>query len=753
MGHAGNDSGNMKLAMEYARRCWMTGNGRREGLTGVLGALLLLAGSAVQPALAADDFLPPEEAFRYELSSDGSSLTVRWNVAEGYYLYKSRMGLATDTPGVTLGSPVFPRGEIHEDEYFGKQEIFRGPFTVTAPLTRASGSPTEAVVRLRLQGCADAGLCYPPQTWEATVPLPAATAAAGGIDAILGAARNRSAGADDFLPVEEAFRLSATAEGPDRVRLTWYIADGYYLYRSRLKAATSAGDVQLGQLVLPEGKTKTDEYFGTQEVYYGELVASLPVARAATTSIDLPLEITYQGCAEAGLCYPPTTRILQVSLPEGGSAAGFISEQDRLASFIRTGNPFLVLGFFFVVGLGLSFSPCMLPMVPILSGIIAGHRKVTTGRAFALSLTYVLGMALTYTIAGALFAAAGQQAQAVFQQPWIIVLFAALFVALALSMFGLFNLQMPAAIQTRLTEISNRQTAGSFGGVAVMGALSALIVTTCVAPPLVATLAVIGQSGDVVRGSAALFVMSLGMGTPLLAVGASAGKLLPRAGPWMDTVKRFFGVMMLGVAVWMIARLVPDEVALALWAVPAGAAAWVLWSTAQSLRRRPWIPRVAALAAGLYGVVLITGAVLGGTDPLAPLPRLAGEHRELPFRTIKSIADLQQEVSRAKAAGLPVMLDFYADWCVSCKEMERYTFTDEAVQSVLEGVVLLRADVTRNDEEDQALLRHFGIFGPPTIAFYGADGQEKRNFRVVGYMKAAEFAALARRALDRFETT
>jgi thioredoxin:protein disulfide reductase len=571
-------------------------------------------------------------------------------------------------------------------------------------------------------------------------------------DSVLDLARTSESNAEEFLDPAVAFRLSAEAAGPDRVRLTWTIADGYYIYRSRIKAETSGATAQLGQLDLPTGKMKTDEYFGEQEVYYHEIVATLPVARAAsTTPTELPLTITHQGCADAGLCYPPETRDINVTLPPGSaSSVGFVSEQDRLATLIRTGSLPLVLVTFFGLGLLLAFTPCVLPMVPILSGIIAGQGpRVTTGRAFALSLTYVLGMAFTYTVAGALFAAAGQQVQAVFQQTWIVLLFAGLFVLLALSMFGLFTVQMPAAVQTRLANLSNRQTAGTFGGVAVMGALSALIVTTCVAPPLIATLSVIGQSGDMVRGSAALFLMSLGMGAPLLIVGASAGRLLPRAGAWMDDVKQFFGVLMLGVAVWMLARIVPERVALVLWAIPALIGAWLLWRLVRRAGPALWIARGAGVAAGLYGVALMAGAALGATDPLAPLPRLARQHEELPFKTIKSVDDLTREVAAAKAKGQPVLLDFYADWCVSCKEMEKYTFTDQQVQAALANVLLLRADVTANDDVDKALLKHFRIFGPPTIAFYSGDGVERTSFRVVGFMEAAEFAPLARQALGR----
>ncbi len=571
-------------------------------------------------------------------------------------------------------------------------------------------------------------------------------------DSVLDLARASATDEQEFLDPSVAFQVSAEAVGPDRVRLIWQIADGYYIYRHKLKAETPSSSAQLGSLDLPAGKKKTDEYFGEQEVYYHEIVATLPVARAASTSAtELPLSITHQGCADAGLCYPPETRELTVTLPPGSaSSVGFVSEQDRLASLIRAGSLPVVLITFFGLGLLLAFTPCVLPMVPILSGIIAGQGpQVTTGRAFALSLTYVLGMAFTYTIAGAAFAAAGQQAQAVFQQTWIVLLFAGLFVLLALSMFGVFTVQVPAAIQTRLANLSNRQSAGTFGGVAVMGALSALIVTTCVAPPLIATLSVIGQSADIVRGGAALFVMSLGMGAPLLVVGASAGKLLPKAGPWMNTVKQFFGVLMLAIAVWMLARVVPERVALVLWAVPAVIAAWLLWRVVRSAGPTLWIARTASVAAGVYGAALLAGAAMGATDPLAPLPRLAGQHHELPFRTIKSVDDLEREVAAAKAKGQPVLLDFYADWCVSCKEMEKYTFTDKEVQTVLADVSLLRADVTANDDADKALLKYFRIYGPPTIAFYGADGVERENFRVVGYMKPDRFAPLARQALGR----
>ena len=579
-------------------------------------------------------------------------------------------------------------------------------------------------------------------------PAGAATDAAG-----LNALAAKPASGDEFLDPDVAFRLAVTPEGPDRVRLHWTIASHYYLYRDRIKVATTTPGVTLGKTDFPPGITKTDEYFGEQVIYHDELVARVPLARAAGGAQPLALAVTYQGCAEAGLCYPPTTKTFNLDLPAGGAATAspaagtYVSEQDSLAGMIVHGNLLVMLAMFFAAGLVLAFTPCVLPMVPILSRLIAGQgTSVTTRRAFALSLTYVLGMAFTYTAAGAAAAAAGQQVQAVFQKPWVIATFATLFVAMALSMFGLFTVQMPAVLQTRLSGTSNRQRAGTFGGVAAMGALSALIVTTCVGPALVAALVVIGQTGNVARGAAALFSMSLGMGVPLLVVGTSAGALLPRAGVWMDGIKKLFGVMMLAMAAWMLARVLPGRATLFAFAVPAVIGAWVLWQFTTRRSTGQWVARGAGVAAGVYGALLLFGCATGATDPLRPWASGAAANESLAFRSVGSVTDLDREVQAAAAAGRAVVLDFYADWCVSCKEMERYTFTDPQVQRSLATTVLLRADVTANSSADQALLKRFGIFGPPTIAFYGSDGQERPQYRVVGYMKAAEFAAVLRQA-------
>ncbi|HLU05752.1 MAG TPA: protein-disulfide reductase DsbD [Woeseiaceae bacterium] len=573
-------------------------------------------------------------------------------------------------------------------------------------------------------------------------------------------------GNSEFLPVDEAFRPMLTAVDGNTVEVSIQVAPGYYLYKDKIGAETVADQVQLGKLDLPPGEMKHDQYFGDMEVYTEDVFAILPLARATPESLDLELDVKYQGCADGGICYMPVTRTLEVSLPKATAVTALSSattgpapqsEQARLASLISSAGLWLVVATFFGAGLLLAFTPCVLPMVPILSGIIAGDGDdVSPRRGFTLASAYVAGMALIYTGAGIAAAAVGVQLQAVFNQPWVLSLFAGLFVLLALGMFGLFDLQMPSSVQSRLAAISGRQKSGTVIGAFVMGALSSLIVTACVAPPLVATLTVIGQSGDMLRGGIALFALSLGMGAPLLAVGASAGKLLPKAGPWMVAIKNAFGFMMLALAIWMLSRILPGTVTLALWGVLIfmagvylGGLTTLTPGSAASLR----LGKGFGLLGVIYGAILILGSLAGGSSLLQPLAGITvggqavvAQARGLDFRRVKTVADLDAALSAAAAQGRPAMLDFYADWCVSCIEMEHYTFTDANVQEALADTVLLQADVTANDQDDQALLKRFGVFGPPTIIFFGSDGIERDGFEVVGFMDAQDFAAHVQRA-------
>ncbi len=723
-----------------------------------LRGLLIIVGLAVgcltiPDSMADDDILKPEEAYKYDVSNIGDEITVRWRIEPEHYLYKKRMGYASLTDTVKLGEAALPTGIAHFDEFFGEMEIYRDEAIVRIPITQRAPGANEVNLELRSQGCADIGLCYPPQVWTATVTLD--TPAIGKLERLLNSGPG-SRFATDPLPAELAFQPLVSVIAPFDLQVNWTIAEGYYLYRDSVKVSATGKIAQPGTPIIPPGTPKWDEHFGDTQVFYKDLTIDVPLSRASPAAGVLPLILEYQGCKEDSICYPPQSVTLNVELPTATAAdaprdvasdSEIISEQDRLSAMILHGNLFIVMLTFTGLGLLLAFTPCVLPLVPILSGIIAGQGKdVTTSRAFALSLTYVLGMAVTYTLAGAAFAAMGGQVQAALQRPWIIIGVAALFVALALSMFGLYELQIPAALQTRMSAISNRQRSGTFFGTAIMGILSALIVTTCVAPPLVASMTVIAKAGDVTRGALSLFAMSMGMGIPLLVIGTSAGRWLPKAGAWMNAIKGVFGFMLLGLAIWMLERILPGAVTMTLWAILVFMAGIFLGAfqsidtTARPLRR---LAKGAGLLATLYGAALLLGALSGAENPLQPL-RFAGSatsQAELPFKRIKTVADLDRELAAASNIGQPVMLDFYADWCVSCKEMEHYTFSDESVQRSLADVVLLQADVTANDADDQALLQRFNIFGPPTIVFFDANGQERTNFRVVGFMPAADFSA------------
>jgi thiol:disulfide interchange protein DsbD len=735
------------------------------------GALVL----AVLPGIAAyaqdEDVLKPRDAYRYAIADTGDAIEVDWAVEEGYYLYRNKMSYQSASGAVVLGEAELPEGEHHEDEFFGVQQVYRGRFFVRIPYTVAGESPATADIVIKSQGCADIGLCYPPQSWTESVKLIARNVNSGKID--LAGSFGTFGGANaDFLPVDEVFQPILTALDGNTVEVAIRVMDGYYLYKDKISASVNSTVAQTGRLELPAGEMKTDQYFGEMEVYHGDVFGKLAIARATPQAMTLDLEVKYQGCADGGICYPPVTKLIAVDLPQAttvsalaavlpaAASAAPVSEQARLAQLITGSSMLLVVATFFGAGLLLAFTPCVLPMVPILSGIIAGEGDdVSATRGFSLALTYVMGMAVVYTLAGIAAAAIGVQLQAVFNAPWVLALFSGLFVILALSMFGMFELQMPSSIQSKLSVVSGQQRSGTYVGAFVMGALSSLIVTACVAPPLVATLTVIGQSGDMLRGGTALFALSMGMGTPLLLVGASAGKLIPKAGPWMDAVKNAFGFMMLGLAIWMMSRVLPGEVTLALWGILIFMAGVFLGGLTQITPSSPGVQKLgkgAGLLAIIYGAVLLVGSLAGSSSMLQPLAALnagAGgggalvtKEQGLDFRRIKTTGDLDAALQAAAADGKSAMLDFYADWCVSCIEMEHYTFTDRGVHDALSNTVLLQADVTANDTEDQALLERFGVFGPPTIIFFGADGLQRHGYEVVGYMKAKEFADHVRMA-------
>jgi thiol:disulfide interchange protein DsbD len=731
--------------------------------------------------------LMPDEAFALSTNViDANTVRVEWKIADKYYLYKNKFKFISDTDGITPGEINFPKGQIKEDEFFGKVEIYHDHVAVDIPLER-TGNADILNMKITSQGCAEMGVCYPPQTKTIAFKLPAAETVSTNsssnfnpLDALkkLGNNLGLTDSSDNFLPPDQAFVYSAEAINGNTLRAHWDIADGVYLYQNKFKfELKDANGITLGTPMLPKGDKKVDDTFGEMIVYHHAVDIDIPLTRTNLDATDIVLVAKYQGCADAGFCYPPISKEMPVSLPAGMAAATTTtdttagdtgsdtsgapkSEQDQIADSLASGNSLLTIITFFGFGLLLAFTPCVFPMIPILSSIIVGQGEaITTKRAFVMSLVYVLAMALTYTAAGILAGAFGQNLQAAFQNPWILGNFAGVFVALSFSMFGFYDLQMPSFIQSRLTDVSNKQQGGTLTGVAIMGLLSALIIGPCVAAPLAGALIYIGQTGDMVLGGMALFALSLGMGAPLLAIGASAGKLLPRAGTWMDTIKAVFGVMMLAVAVWMLERIIPVAVAMALWGTLAIGSAIYMGALEPvgegSGWRKLWKGMGVALL--IYGALLLVGAAAGGKDTLQPLHGLAmlsgggsagGESRnnELTFKRFKGLAALDREIAAASAAGKPVMVDLYADWCVSCKEMEKYTFSDAGVQKALANTVLLQADVTANDDDDKALLKKFGLIGPPSILFFGPDGKERRAYRLVGFLEPGPFRDHAEKA-------
>lgn len=584
--------------------------------------------------------------------------------------------------------------------------------------------------------------------------------------AMLAIAFGAARGADTFLEPERAFVLSGRAIDARQVEIRFDIAPGYYLYGDKFHFA--ADGVTLGTAELPKGKIKFDETFQKDvETHRDTIRIRLPVEQAAG---EFKLAVTSQGCADQGLCYPPQEQFLAVSLagfggdgtvrllaatePSGdlstlaavGAPSSAAASGDPVDAALRGGRFWTIVGVFFVAGVLLSFTPCVLPMLPILSSLIAGQGEgVSRGRGLALAASYSLGMALVYTLFGIAAGLVGEGLAATLQKPWVLGLFALGLLALAGSMFGFYELRLPHALQGHAHRASSKLPAGRIAGVFAMGGISALIVSPCVVAPLAGALVYLSQTRDVMLGGTALFSLASGMSVPLLVLGVSEGALLPRAGAWMEGVKQFFGVLLVGVAIWTIQPVLPGPLSLALWAVLLVGSAVALVEFRRAGRRPLW-RLIAASVAGLIGVMQLLGAASGGTDPLQPLRHLAAASpaanaATVRFAPVRSVAELDAALS---SAGRPVMLDFYADWCVSCKEMERFTFADPAVRDKLAGALLLKADVTANNPQDRELLRRFSLFGPPGTIFFDAQGREIEGTRVIGFQDAERFTQTLR---------
>ena len=643
-------------------------------------AVLLLYLSGLLPAQAAEDFLPPEQAFVFSARVlDARTVELVFDVTDGYYLYHEKFAVAAEAAGVKLSVLELPKGKQKFDETFQKQvETHRGHVAIRLPVDAA---PADFLLRVTSQGCADKGLCYP--------------------------------------PMESLTRVSLTAFGG--------------MGRAAVEAP-SANPANGGGLSGNGGTAPA-------------VTASLAASTSAPAAVAGKLAAPEIGGAQLG-----GTQL-------GSTQLGSANSDGGIEGALRGGRFWVVVGVFFGAGLLLSFTPCVLPMLPILSSIIVGQSSLGAAgaasrrRSFMLSLAYSLGMALVYTLLGVAAGLAGEGLAATLQNPWVLTAFALMLAALAMSMFGFYELQLPAALRDGLSSRSSGLPGGQLFGVFAMGGLSALIVSPCVAAPLAGALLYISQTRDVALGGSALFSLAAGMSVPLLLLGASAGTLLPRAGAWMDSVKNGFGVLLLGVAWWIVSPVLPASLAVAGWGAVLLCAAIFLRvfdRLPEGAGAGPRLGKTVGLVLAVAGAAQLLGAALGANDPLQPLKPLVArgsgsssaagarvaEADDLRFRRVRDVAELDRAL---REAGRPVMLDFYADWCVSCKEMERFTFTDSRVRSRLANALLLQADVTANSAEDRALLKRFQLFGPPGIVFFNAQGQPVEGGRVIGYQTPDHF--------------
>ncbi len=730
-----------------------------------------LASAAINP----DELLDVDDAFIPSIRAvDADAVVLHFEIAEGYYLYKHAFRFTPQNFSLDDAAITWPVGKKKTDEFFGETEVYRHGIDIRLPYTDTSGA--SGALQFRYQGCADAGICYPPQrrTLNVDWPQPASGAglplgaSGGALDGLFG---NAPLVQDEtVLPESQAFLFETIALDHDTLFGRFTLAPNIYLYKDKVKLTSATPGIEITGWHFPDAVIKDDPHFGRTEVFYDLVEFEIDVLRSRTEVNAIEIDAEFQGCVDEGICYPPSQRRLNVDLPPwpaglaapqsdesatvndaGGAsetAPAALSEQARIEADLDSKSWWRTVLSFLGFGLLLSLTPCVFPMIPILSGLIVGQKNISTWQAFGLSLVYVLAMALTYTAVGV---AAGllkaTNIQAAFQQPWIIVSFSAVFVLLSLSMFGFYDLQLPARWQNRLTQISNRQSGGSYLGVAIMGFLSALIVGPCVAPPLAgAVLYITSNNENAFTGGLALFSMGMGMGVPLLLVGTSAGRWMPQSGGWMNVVKSFFGIALLGMAVWFLSRILDPTLVLFLWGALA-LASGVMWhqNTLDNGLTGGWVAalfRFIKLLLLIVGGAQIIGALAGGTQPLAPLKGLfGGAHQaaHIEFQTIKSIEDVRRALA---ASERPVMLDFYADWCIECKRMEATTFQDPQVVQTLSGWTALKADVTAQDDLDTALMDEFGIVGPPATLFFKPGGAPLAHLNFFGYKDAESMQAL-----------
>jgi thiol:disulfide interchange protein DsbD len=733
-----------------------------------------------------EELLEPDQAFQLSTRViDTTTLEASWQIAPGYYLYRDKFKFEP-LDGTRIDSPIFPRGKKKQDPLFGEVETYTKSVKIRVPYTRQQGLQT-AQLRITAQGCNEpVGVCYPPIVKEVVFKLPPATGAgaraAGSsiapvveISSLSDFTRGPAlmSGAVEPVDPEKAFIVSVSAPGGSNLLARFDVDECCYLYRDKTSFELAAVDggaapagIRLEPYSLPPGKTKTDEFFGETEVYYTGIEVRLTVAGLAAPASNLQLKVNYQGCSEKGvvICYPPTTKTFGIqsrggvlAVVAGPAAASFSSmiggQRDQRGLILS------VLAAF-VGGLLLTFTPCVLPMIPILSGVIVGqdNTHLSKLRGGLLSYSYVFGTAVTYTVAGFFAGYSGDQLQAYFQNPWAIGAFSALLIVLALSLFGFYELQMPHFIQSHLHRRTHHLKGGSILGVLVLGMISALIIGACVSPVLISALGAAIASKDPVLGGAIMFALAHGQGVILIALGIGAGFLLPKVGKWMDRVKHLFGVLLIAVAIYLLGYL-PEVPVLFLWSALFIISA-VYLGAVQSLPQNASGWRYLWKGVGLFlliwGVLALVGGFAGSRDIFSPLPLSAlssNTGMTLPsqegrlFERVSTVRTLEDRLTAAKAARKPVILDYYADWCTDCLRMENSTFADPGVRAELRNrFVLLQADVTDpNDPEGKAIKRRFGVYGPPAMLFFAPDGAERRDLRTYGFRNVDEFLNLLRK--------
>ncbi|MDH5631523.1 MAG: protein-disulfide reductase DsbD [Gammaproteobacteria bacterium] len=739
-------------------------------LTALLFALLALPGAWANSLLTNDDQpLDPDIAFQLSTRVvDANTVEASWVVAKGYYLYRDKFEFGVIDGGVSLKPAVYPKGEIKQDPLFGQVETYTDKVTITLPLSRSKAEAHLVTLRIGYQGCNEPiGVCYNPVKKEAVLNLPAGNIDAGNnvSDPTAAATLSSSDGIPsnqvEFLKPDEAFKVAALASGETGLRLNFDIAEGYYLYRDKFRFVLDNGGnkTELNSIELPAGKIKDDPSFGKTEIYPHSFSLTTSFTNDQLSASPV-LRVHYQGCKDKGICYLPTVKKFQLRLDGNkllvepfGQADAPVSGDSPIG--MKEGYLAAIFGAF-IVGLLLSFTPCVLPMIPILSSVIIGQsdREFNKTRGGLLAASYVLGTAFTYSIAGYVAGSTGEQLQAYFQNVWAISIMSGLFVLLALSMFGFYELQIPSGIQTRLHMHSDRFKNGSFIGIFFLGAISALIVGACVSPLLISALSIAIASKDPILGTLIMFAMAWGMGLILIVVGIGAGALVPKAGGWMERVKHFFGVMLLGVAIYLLGTL-PQVPVLLLWGllliitamyfgaleqVPQGSSGWRYFYKGIGIVMITW------------GVMALFGGVLGNRDILRPIPEQllqAGTmssveaHATPLFNNVDSLEQIQQLMDSARTDGKPVLVDFYASWCTDCVRMEKTTFMDAGIRQGMQRFVRLKVDLEdANDPDSKKIKKHFGIFGPPAMLFFDSKGEARKNINFYGYKTVNELLVI-----------